>query len=80
MERHTMADRIIDQISETAVFKAHVGQHQVPASLAAIYGELTNQDPEMVTLDLTGEHNEYRLRLSLDLGRKLLGALESLDI
>jgi hypothetical protein len=52
----------------------------VPASLAAIYGELTNQDPEMVTLDLTGEHNEYRLRLSLDLGRKLLGALESLDI
>ena len=50
------------------------------ASLAAIYGELTNQDPEMVTLDLTGEHNEYHLRLSLDVGRKLLGALEGLDI
>lgn len=75
-----MADRIVDQISEMAVSKAREGQHQVSASLAAIYGELTNQDPEMVTLDLTGEHNEYHLRLSMDLGRKLLGALEGLDL
>ena len=75
-----MADRIVDELSGVAASKAREGQHQVSASLAAIYGELSNQDPEMVTLDLTGEHNEYHLRLSLDLGRKLLGALENLNI
>ncbi|MDA1216062.1 MAG: hypothetical protein O2812_04230 [Chloroflexi bacterium] len=75
-----MADRIVDHISEAAASKAREGQHQVSASLAAIYGELSNQDPEMVTLDLTGEHNEYHLRLSLGLAKKLLKKLDGLDL
>jgi len=77
-----MAERIIDQIKEFDASKEREGQHQgtLSVSLSALYGELATQDPEMLTLDLKGEHNQYHLRLPLDLGRKLLGALENLDL
>ena len=75
-----MADRIVDELSEIAASKAREGQHQVSASLGALLGELTSQDPEMVTLDLTGEHNEYHLRLSLGLARELLKKLDGLGL
>jgi hypothetical protein len=75
-----MAERIIDEVKAVAASKGQEGQHAMPAGMASVLGDLTSQAPEMVSLDLTGEHNEYHLRLSLGMAKELLQKLDGLGL
>jgi hypothetical protein len=75
-----MAERILDELKTVAATKGREGQHAQSAGMASVLGDLTSQEPEMVSLDFTGEHNEYHLRLSLKMAKELFQKLEGLGI
>ena len=73
-------DRIIDEVKAVSAQKSKEGQHAQSAGLSSVLGELISQDPEMVSIDITGEHNEYHLRISLSLAKELRNQLEGMDL
>ena len=75
-----MAERIVDELKTVTASKGREGQHAQSAGMASVLGDLTVQEPEMVSLDLTGEHNEYHLRLSLSMAKELLQKLDGLGL
>ena len=75
-----MADRIVDELKAVAASKGREGQHAQSAGMASVLGDLASQEPEMVSVDLTGKHNEYHLRLSPGMARELLQKLDGLGL
>lgn len=75
-----MAERIVDELKTVAASKGREGQHAQSAGMASVLGDLASQEPEMVSVDLTGEHNQYHLRLPLDLAKELLQKLDGLGL